>query len=295
MLQVFVGLVIVLCAGRSASAQTVEEVAGWIEAAEIRQQPSFLDKAERLVQSSETQTGRQPWPGYLVARLLFARSEVQRALQNRAAADDLLDKAIAQAETATKQQPELARNFAALADILGRKVGLGGFLIGARYGSRVEAALRRAQELGPDDVDVHLTIGRNRYHTPAAYGGNVEEAIKSFRRAVARDPKRAAAHFWLGRALERAGSRDEAISQYRKALELDGGYVDARARLEKLLGRGMQGMNRQWPEGRAESNRCRFVPPHCELREMYTLISAGDPNVRELETRSGTGSLQQHA
>jgi hypothetical protein len=123
------------------------------------------------------------------------RNRAQRATGGRPAADALHERAIGHAESATKQQPDLARNYAARADLLGRKIGLGGMFTGVRYGPRVEAALRRARELGPDDVDVQLAIGRNRYHTPSAYGGSLEEAIVSFRRAVERDPKRVTARF----------------------------------------------------------------------------------------------------
>ena len=213
--------------------QTVTEAERLIESAELRRDSSLLNKADELLTSLGTSLDTDPRAKALRARLLFLQSEGQRARGQARAADDLLDRAVAAAQTATTLRPAVALPSAVLADLLGRKISLGGFFSGIRYSGRIREALDRARALGPDDVDVHLAIGRHQLHTPSAYGGSVEKAIESFRRAADLDPSRAAAHLWLGRALERAGNRAEALIHYRKALQIEPGYVDAQASLDK--------------------------------------------------------------
>jgi superkiller protein 3 len=51
--------------------------------------------------------------------------------------------------------------------------------------------------------------------------GQVEQAIASYRKAIALDPKLASAHYNLGNALAGKGKVEEAIECYRKAIALD--------------------------------------------------------------------------
>nr|WP_306422129.1 tetratricopeptide repeat protein [Nostoc sp. CHAB 5715] len=59
--------------------------------------------------------------------------------------------------------------------------------------------------------------------------GKLDEAIAQYRKAIQLDPKDADAYYNLGIALKNQGKLDEAIAQYRKAIQLDpkhaGGYI----------------------------------------------------------------------
>ena len=59
----------------------------------------------------------------------------------------------------------------------------------------------------------------------------MDEAIASYRKALALNPKQAAANTNLGIAFMGKGQLDEAVACYQKAIELDPTYAAARARL----------------------------------------------------------------
>ncbi|TXT25729.1 MAG: methyltransferase type 12 [Gallionellaceae bacterium] len=65
--------------------------------------------------------------------------------------------------------------------------------------------------------------------------GKLDEAIASYRRAIALQPGYAEAHFNLGNALQKQGKLDEAIASYRKALALKPDGVDAHNNLGSAL------------------------------------------------------------
>ena len=64
----------------------------------------------------------------------------------------------------------------------------------------------------------------------------LDEAIAEFRKAIELDPNYALAHYRLGAALATKGLLDEAIAEFRKAIELDPNNAMAKVNLEKALG-----------------------------------------------------------
>jgi len=67
----------------------------------------------------------------------------------------------------------------------------------------------------PDDVSAITDLG-----SAQLFQDHVDEAIKTYSSAVAKDGKFMQAHFNLGIALQKKGKKDEAIASLRKALEL---------------------------------------------------------------------------
>lgn len=67
----------------------------------------------------------------------------------------------------------------------------------------------------PDDVSAITDLG-----SAELFQDRVDDAIKTYRAAIAKDGKFMQAHFNLGIALQKKGSKDEAIASLRKALEL---------------------------------------------------------------------------
>jgi Flp pilus assembly protein TadD len=67
------------------------------------------------------------------------------------------------------------------------------------------------------------------YHTK-----NYDEATKTYREVIKRDPKNAIAQNNLGVVLEARGLREDAVAAYRKALELKSDYPEAKANLDRL-------------------------------------------------------------
>lgn len=64
-------------------------------------------------------------------------------------------------------------------------------------------------------------------------------ARKNLRQVLKLQPNNGTATYYLGKIAEHSGNRDRAIQLYRSSLESEGGQVDARAALVRLLGNGL--------------------------------------------------------
>jgi tetratricopeptide (TPR) repeat protein len=88
------------------------------------------------------------------------------------------------------------------------------------------ACYRRALKLDGNYAGVYDGLG-----AVLARQGRLEESIASFRKAIEVDPKFAAAYTNLGSALGRKGQVDEAIACFRKAIELNPTDADVHCNL----------------------------------------------------------------
>jgi tetratricopeptide (TPR) repeat protein len=92
-----------------------------------------------------------------------------------------------------------------------------------------------AVALRPSNSPAHTNLGLALHRK-----GLVNEAIEEFRKAIDLDPKLAKAHLNLGLALHRKGLVNEAIACYRRAIEIDPRYALAHDNLGlALLAKGL--------------------------------------------------------
>jgi tetratricopeptide (TPR) repeat protein len=93
-----------------------------------------------------------------------------------------------------------------------------------------EGLYRRALELAPELHDTHTNVGMME-----GMRGNTEAALKQFDESLRINPTFAPAYYGRGQVLYRAGRNDEAIENFRKAVELAPGYYEAQYRLAMAL------------------------------------------------------------
>ena len=141
--------------------------------------------------------------------------EIQNALGEALERIGALDAAVKAYRAALESNPEFrkASNNLILALV---KAGKG------------EEAVQRARDLvakAPNDADRHFTLGL------AQSEQNIDEAIKSFRRALEINPRHALARYNLALALGRADRTAEAIAEMKQTLA-----IDARAETHLRLG-----------------------------------------------------------
>ncbi len=94
------------------------------------------------------------------------------------------------------------------------------------------ASYRRALAIRNDLPESHVNLG-----TALSQKGMLDEAISSFRESVRLDPDLAKAHYNLGNALGRQGKVDEAIQSYRECLRIQPRYAEAHCNLGNAISR----------------------------------------------------------
>ncbi len=97
----------------------------------------------------------------------------------------------------------------------------------AREYPRAEKFFRRATDINPQFAQGWAELGTNSY-----LAGEYAKGVEHFRRALTIDPGKAAYHYYLGLALDKGRQTDEALREYRRAVEL-GGPPEARLGLAR--------------------------------------------------------------
>ena len=110
---------------------------------------------------------------------------------------------------------------------------------------QLEFLLLRVQRGDVDEVAEQLGLYLETKHadTPVILETLARAYMRSFRygpalamldRWIQEDPGSAKAHFWRGWVVERLNHREDALDDYRRAVELDPGLVDARLRVAEM-------------------------------------------------------------
>src|SRR5262249_20217932 len=135
-----------------------------------------------------------------------------RFFWNRRDAEDL-EKSLAAFEEAVRHDPGYALAYAGLADayVLLAPGGPPDFF------PKAEAAAQKALTLDPDLAEAHASLGFARFFADWDFAGSERE----LRRAIQLNPGYATAHHWYAYRLLAAGHSARAVSEVRRAREID--------------------------------------------------------------------------
>ena len=157
---------------------------------------------------------------YELARVDYYRCSSVRGSQGNKVAAVILDQAITDAQEALKLGEHSAVAHSLLADLYGNKIGLGvGFMLGARFGPKVDAENKRALELDSNNPQVLASLGRQYLHAPKMFGGDLDKAIASLHKSIDRDPTADEAYVWLAIAYRKKGDAAAANKALDEALQ----------------------------------------------------------------------------
>ena len=92
------------------------------------------------------------------------------------------------------------------------------------------AAMKKAAEFAPDDIESHNNLGITQQSM-----GYLDEAVVSYRRAIQIKPDDANTHCNLGITLRQLGRLDEAEASYRRALQINPSFAEAHNNLGNTL------------------------------------------------------------
>lgn len=160
------------------------------------------------------------------AACLYGRARTEHYLNQaeawahqKSAADTSLDAAIADAEQAVAVDDSLADAHALLADLYGQKIT--GMFAGMHYGPKANAESARALQLDPNNAQAYAVLGRKFLYSPSMFGGDIDKAIASFRKATELDPQSYEDFVWLAIACRKKGDATGAHTALVEALHLN--------------------------------------------------------------------------
>jgi tetratricopeptide (TPR) repeat protein len=159
---------------------------------------------------------------YEQARASNYLSLAQEAHKEKKKAGQALDEAINSVQQSLTLDDNSADAHSLLADLYGRKIGLGiPMFAGPRYGPKVDQENRRALAIDGSNPRVYASLGRQYLEAPQMFGGDVHKAIENLRKSTQLDPKSDETFVWLAIALRKSGHQAGAEQALRQALALN--------------------------------------------------------------------------
>ncbi len=159
-------------------------------------------------------------------------AEVALEVRDKKAAEDAALKGIKAAERAIALNPKSAPNYVVMATLCGQVIPAN-VLMGLSYGKRAKEAVEKAIATDPKLSTAYEARGVGNYYLPATFGGGYDLAITDFRKAIELDPKNADAYLWLGLSLRKEKKDAEARQAFSKSLELDPNRIWVKEQLDK--------------------------------------------------------------
>jgi tetratricopeptide (TPR) repeat protein len=164
-----------------------------------------LTSQERAQLASPRQVNPQAQEAYFKARYWFHKSDFKQYLDY--------------AKQATEKDPNYAAAWAALGDSYGLMACCGGMLAKAKevYSKWEEEAITTALKLDPNLAEAHASLGVLLQYQ----NWNWREAEGEYLRAIRLNPSFSDAHMWYSSVLAVNGRVDQAVSEARRAQQLN--------------------------------------------------------------------------
>lgn len=214
--------------GRPAEARRLLEAGESAFAAEaLARARAIFDQLARSAPDSPSIPYYQARVALALASVHAWRKETDQALRE-------IDQAIASAKTAIQRDPQHSDAHRILGEAYGRLINLKGGMTGVLYGRRSYNELALALKLDPDNPRASLAMGIWKLRTPKLFGGDADEAVRHFQKAIQLQPTSVQARVWLGVALKERGRRAEAREVLEQAVALDPQNVWARSELDQV-------------------------------------------------------------
>jgi cytochrome c-type biogenesis protein CcmH/NrfG len=205
-----------------AAAQTDDPLAPAMESARRKRDPVQLESLKSQLEQRISQNPKDASSQYKLALVDSYLVDVAESRKDKKAAIAALDKAIEADLRAIHLDDKSADPHSLLADLYGRKIGLGGgMLAGPRFGPKVGAENKRAMALDDKNPHVWASAGRQYLMAPKAFGGDPAKAIDSFKKSLALEPNQDETWVWLAKAYEKQSDKANAHDAIQHALQLN--------------------------------------------------------------------------
>lgn len=175
-----------------------------------------LTAARNIFESCLHIDSRNAACAYGLARTEHYLNQSAEYAHDSGAAKYWLDAAVEDAQKAVAVNDRSADAHALLADLYGAKIS--GPISGMRFGPRANAECARALQLDPGNAQAFAVTGRKYLYAPAMFGGDIDKAIESFKKATALDPRSDEYFVWLAIAYRKKGDTADAHQALTQAL-----------------------------------------------------------------------------
>lgn len=204
---------------------------GSLEAARDRQDRPALEKMVNDACGASANTPNDFEKQIRCALAASYLAEVDQEQRDKKAAQQAAQRGIQAASRAAALKSDSGEAYRLLGMLYGQSVI--DLVSGLSYGPRAKDALNKAVSLAPKSSSVYVAQGVGNYYLPAQLGGGAEMAITDFRKAIELDPGNADAYLWLGLALRKENKDADARRAFSKALQLEPGRAWAKQQLDK--------------------------------------------------------------
>ncbi len=182
---------------------------------------SLNDARDSILKLTQKDPGNASY-FYSLALVDLYRSTSAEVRGDKKSAGAVLEQGISEAQQSLKLEEHSPDAHSLLADLYGRKIGLGaGVMLGARFGPKIVAENKRALELDGNNPRVLASLGRQYLHAPKMFGGDVDKAIANLQKSRELDPKADETLVWLAVAYRKKGDAASANKALDEALRLN--------------------------------------------------------------------------
>lgn len=163
---------------------------------------------------------------YDLARTEAYLAREREFAKDKKGAERWIDSAMADVQRSIALNDRSSDAHALLGDLYGAKIS--GMMSGMKYGPKANAETQRAFELDPNSAQAFAVIGRKYFFAPSMFGGDLNKAIESFKKATTLDPNYDEAFVWLAIAYRKKGDSQDAQAALAEALRLNSRSVFAK-------------------------------------------------------------------
>jgi len=203
------------------NAQTDDSLGDAVEAARRTRDEAQLQSLKAQLTERTNRDAKDARSWYELARVQGYLVDVYHARKDKKSASASVDAGIEAAQRSIQLNETSADVHSLLADLYGRRISLGGFTAGPRFGPKVKEENKRA--LAIDDKNPHAwaSTGRQYLMTPSMFGGDTDKAIESFLKSLALNPQQDETYVWLAKAYEKQGDKPKARNALKHALQIN--------------------------------------------------------------------------
>jgi cytochrome c-type biogenesis protein CcmH/NrfG len=205
-----------------AVAQADDPLAAPLESARRKRDPVQLESLRTQLEQRLSQNPNDAVGQYELATVDSFLADVAEMRKDKKAATAAVDNAIEAVQRSIQLNEKSADAHSLLADLYGRKIGLGGgMFLGPRFGPKIGEENKRAMALDDKNPHVWASTGRQYLMAPKTFGGDVPKAIDSFKKSLTLDPNQDETWVWLAKAYEKQSDKANARDAIQHALQLN--------------------------------------------------------------------------